>query len=281
MDNKKRKSKATGKPKKAGDYKSKSRSGRPFDNRIKKKSSEPMPKFSDEVRLNKYLSNAGICSRREADVLIESGVVEVNGKIVTEMGYKVKPGDTVKYDGGTLNSEKKRYVLLNKPKDFVTTNTDAWGRKSVMGLLAKACKEPILPIDKLDKDTTGLLLCTNDTDLAKKLNHPSQKVLKIYQVSTDKAVNVEHIEKLRMGIQVNEIVLRAEKVSYVDGKTSRDIGIELYAPKRQTVITMFEKLGYKVTKLDRVSYAGLTKKDLPRGNYRHLTEQEVAFLKMS
>lgn len=281
MDNKKKKSNKSVKPKRSGDFKAKTRSGRPFDKNIKKKSSEPLPKFSDEVRLNKYLSNAGICSRREADVLIESGVVSVNGNIVTEMGYKVKQGDVVKYDGATLNAEKKRYVLLNKPKDFVTTNTDAWGRKSVMGLLAKACREPIMPVDKLDKDTTGLMLCTNDTDLEKKLNHPSQKVLKIYQVSTDKAVNVEHIEKLRMGVQVDDLVLKAEKVSYVDGKTSRDIGVELYAQKRQTVVRMFEKLGYKVIKLDRVSYAGLTKKDLPRGHFRHLTDQEVAFLKMS
>lgn len=244
---------------------------------------DPLPTFNeDEVRLNKYLSNAGVCSRREADVLIETGVVSVNGVVITEMGYKVKPGDKVQYDDETINAETKRYVLLNKPKDFITTMDDPWGRKTVMGLVFKACKERIYPVGRLDRDTTGLLLFTNDGDLAKKLTHPRYQAKKIYQVETDKPVTSEHIELLLKGIELDDGRIAADHVEYVkDSKSSREVGIEIHSGKNRIVRRMFEKLGYQVVKLDRVQFASLTKKDLPRGFYRHLTEKEVAYLKMS
>jgi 23S rRNA pseudouridine2605 synthase len=244
---------------------------------------DPLPTFNeDEVRLNKYLSNAGVCSRREADVLIQTGVVSVNGNVVTELGYKIKPGDRVQYDGETINAETKRYVLLNKPKDFITTMDDPWGRKTVMGLVFKACKERIYPVGRLDRDTTGLLLFTNDGDLAKKLTHPRYQAKKIYQVETDKPVTTEHIELLLKGIDLDDGRIAADHVEYVkDSKSSREVGIEIHSGKNRIVRRMFEKLGYQVVKLDRVQFASLTKKDLPRGFYRHLTEKEVAYLKMS
>lgn len=244
---------------------------------------DPLPTFNeDEIRLNKYLSNAGVCSRREADVLIETGVVSVNGVVITEMGYKVKPGDKVQYDEETINAETKRYVLLNKPKDFITTMDDPWGRKTVMGLIIKACKERIYPVGRLDRDTTGLLLFTNDGDLAKKLTHPRYQAKKIYQVETDKPVTTEHIELLLKGIELDDGRIAADHVEYVkEGKSSREVGIEIHSGKNRIVRRMFEKLGYQVVKLDRVQFASLTKKDLPRGFYRHLTEKEVAYLKMS
>jgi len=244
---------------------------------------DPLPTFNEEeIRLNKYLSNAGVCSRREADVLIQSGVVSINGKVVTEMGYKIKPGDKVQYDGETINAETKRYVLLNKPKDFITTMDDPWGRKTVMGLVFKACKERIYPVGRLDRDTTGLLLFTNDGDLAKKLTHPRYQAKKIYQVETDKPVSKEHLDLLKSGIELEDGRIAADHVEYVkDSKNAREVGIEIHSGKNRIVRRMFEKLGYVVVKLDRVQFASLTKKDLPRGFYRHLTEQEVAFLKMS
>lgn len=244
---------------------------------------DPLPSFNeDEIRLNKYLSNAGVCSRREADVLIQTGVVTVNGTVVTEMGYKIKRGDKVQYDGETINAETKRYVLLNKPKDFITTMDDPWGRKTVMGLIIKACKERIYPVGRLDRDTTGLLLFTNDGDLAKKLTHPRYQAKKIYQVETDKPVTTEHMEMLLRGIDLDDGRIAADHIEYVkDSKNSREVGIEIHSGKNRIVRRMFEKLGYQVVKLDRVQFASLTKKDLPRGFYRHLTEQEVAYLKMS
>lgn len=251
--------------------------------RPKVRKGDPLPTFNeDEVRLNKYLSNAGVCSRREADVLIQTGVVTVNGEVVTELGYKIKPGDRVQYDGETINAETKRYVLLNKPKDFITTMDDPWGRKTVMGLVFKACKERIYPVGRLDRDTTGLLLFTNDGDLAKKLTHPRYQAKKIYHVETDKPVTTEHLELLRSGIELEDGRIAADNVEYVkDSKSSREVGIEIHSGKNRIVRRMFEKLGYVVVKLDRVQFASLTKKDLPRGFYRHLTEQEVAYLKMS
>lgn len=244
---------------------------------------DPLPSFNeDEIRLNKYLSNAGVCSRREADVLIQTGVVSVNGEIVTELGYKIKKGDAVQYDGETINAEIKRYVLLNKPKDFITTMDDPWGRKTVMGLVRKACKERIYPVGRLDRDTTGLLLFTNDGDLAKKLTHPRYEAKKIYQVETNKPVTTEHLEQLRRGIDLDDGRIQCDHAEYVkDGKSAREVGVEIHSGKNRIVRRMFEKLGYEVVKLDRVQFAGLTKKDLPRGFFRHLTEKEVAFLKMT
>jgi 23S rRNA pseudouridine2605 synthase len=252
-----------------------------FKNKVRK--GDPLPSFNeDEIRLNKYLSNAGVCSRREADVLIQTGVVSVNGEIITELGYKIKKGDRVQYDGETINAETKRYVLLNKPKDFITTMDDPWGRKTVMRLVMKACKERIYPVGRLDRDTTGLLLFTNDGDLAKKLTHPRYEAKKIYHVETDKAVTTEHLEMLLRGIDLEDGRIQCDSAEYVkDGRGSREVGVEIHSGKNRIVRRMFEKLGYTVVKLDRVQFASLTKKDLPRGYYRHLTEQEVAFLKMT
>lgn len=244
---------------------------------------DPLPSFNeDEVRLNKYLSNAGVCSRREADVLIQTGVVTVNGEVITELGYKIKKGDKVQYDGETVNAETKRYVLLNKPKGFITTMDDPLGRKTVMSLIIKACKERIYPVGRLDRDTTGLLLFTNDGDMAKKLTHPRYEATKIYHVETDKPVQADHLEMLTRGIELEDGKIQADKAEYVkDGKSAREVGIEIHSGKNRIVRRMFEKLGYEVVKLDRVQFASLTKKDLPRGYYRHLTEQEVHFLKMT
>jgi len=252
-----------------------------FKDRQKKVKGDPLPDLNrEDIRLNKYLSNAGICSRREADVLIQTGVVTVNDVIVLEMGYKVMPGDKVRYDGETINAEKKRYVLLNKPKDFITTMDDPWGRKTVMSLVSKACRERVYPVGRLDRETTGLLLFTNDGDMAKKLTHPRHKSSKIYHVELNKPVKLEDLKKLTEGIELEDGKTAFDKAEYVK-ESSREIGVELHSGKNRIVRRMFESMGYEVVKLDRVQFAGLTKKDLPRGHYRHLTEKELAFLKMS
>lgn len=271
------KPKSTSKPAAAAEGSSKPH----FKPKVRK--GDPLPTFNEEdVRLNKYLSNAGVCSRREADVLIQTGVVSVNGEIITELGYKIKKGDKVQYDGETINAETKRYVLLNKPKGFITTMDDPLGRKTVMGLVINACKERIYPVGRLDRDTTGLLLFTNDGDMAKKLTHPRYEATKIYHVETDKPVQKEHLELLMRGIELEDGRIQADKAEYVtDGKSAREVGIEIHSGKNRIVRRMFEKLGYEVVKLDRVQFASLTKKDLPRGYYRHLTEKEVSFLKMT
>lgn len=248
----------------------------------RKPKGEPLPNFSDEVRLNKYIANTGVCSRREADTLIATGVVSVNGEVITEMGYKVKPGDTVKYDGESIKPDTKRYVLLNKPKDYVMSNADPKGRKSVMALVAKACKEAVFPVDKMDREAKGLLLCTNDGDLAKKLTHPAYKALQIYQVLLDKTLQPDDMKQLsEEGVFLDKGKVFVEEVSFITGKSNHEVGISIRSNKNKIVNRIFEKLGYRVITLDRVEYAGLTKKDLPRGHYRHLTEKEVAFLKMS
>lgn len=252
-----------------------------FKDRQKKDKPVALPDLNRlDIRLNKYLSNAGICSRREADVLIQTGVVTVNDVIVLEMGYKVQPGDKVRYDGETINAEKKRYVLLNKPKDFITTMDDPWGRKTVMSLVSKACKERVYPVGRLDRETTGLLLFTNDGDMAKKLTHPRHKSSKIYHVELNKPVKKEDLERLLTGLDLEDGKTAFDKAEYVK-ESSREIGVELHSGKNRIVRRMFESMGYEVVKLDRVQFAGLTKKDLPRGHYRHLTEKELAFLKMS
>lgn len=251
-----------------------------FKERVKK--GDPLPSFNEnEIRLNKYLSNAGICSRREADVLIQTGVVTVNGEIITELGYKVNPGDSVQYDGETINAETKRYVLLNKPKGFITTMDDPMGRKTVMGLIRKACRERIYPVGRLDRDTTGLLLFTNDGDMAKKLTHPRYQAKKIYHVELNKSVAREDLEKLMKGVDLEDGRTRFDMADFVKDGSAREIGVELHSGKNRIVRRMFEALGYEVIKLDRVQFSGLTKKDLPRGMFRHLTESEVSFLKMT
>ena len=252
-----------------------------IDFKEKVKKGDPLPSFNEEaIRLNKYLSNAGICSRREADVLIQTGVVSVNGNVILELGYKVKPEDIVQYDGETINAETKRYVLLNKPKGFITTMDDPMGRKPVMTLVRKACKERVYPIGRLDRDTTGLLLFTNDGDMAKKLTHPRYQAKKIYHAEVDKPLPKEELEKLKKGLDLEDGRTRFDEAEYVNGNP-REIGVELHSGKNRIVRRMFEALGYKVVKLDRVQFASLTKKDLPRGYYRHLSEKEIAFLKMS
>lgn len=231
------------------------------------------------IRLNKFISNAGVCSRREADVLISSGVVTVNGEVITQMGYKVKATDEVCYDGEKLSNERKVYLLLNKPKGFITTVSDPQDRKTVMSLVGKACTERIYPVGRLDRNTSGLLLFTNDGELTKKLTHPSFGARKIYHVELDKALTKADMEALLEGIELEDGVSRVDDVQYVENANSRKVvGVELHSGKNRIVRRMFNHLGYNVEKLDRVCFAGLTKKDLPRGHYRFLTAKEVAFL---
>lgn len=239
------------------------------------------PADQGKVRLNKYVANSGICSRREADSLIAAGVITVNGNTVTELGTKVSPSDDVRYDGQRINPEHLQYVLLNKPKDYITTMNDPQGRKTVMLLVRKACKERIFPVGRLDRHTTGLLLFTNDGDLAKKLTHPKHEVQKIYHVVLDKKVKPAHLKQIREGIELEDGPIKADDVAYVgDGSNQFEVGIEIHSGKNRIVRRIFEHFGYRVVKLDRVVFAGLTKKDLPRGMNRHLTKKEVAFLKM-
>ncbi len=253
-----------------------------IDYKIKVKKGDPLPSFNeDQVRLNKYLSNAGVCSRREADVLIQTGVVTVNGKIITELGYKIAPDDVIQYDGETINAETKRYVLLNKPKGFITTMDDPRGRKTVMTLVKKACRERIYPVGRLDRETTGLLLFTNDGDMAKKLTHPRYQAKKIYHVELNKPVTKEDMERLLKGVDLEDGKTRVDEVAYIENGSSSEVGVEIHSGKNRIVRRLFEAMGYVVVKLDRVQFAGLTKKDLPRGFYRHLTEQEISFLKMT
>jgi 23S rRNA pseudouridine2605 synthase len=263
--------------KKKGSYEKKAS----FDPDIKKKTSSANKKYSEEIRLNRYLAIAGICSRREADDLIKAGVVKVNGEIILEMGYKVQPGDVVNYGGQTLKPERHVYVLLNKPKDFITTRSDPQDRRTVMNLIAKASKENIYPVGRLDRMTTGLLLFTNDGELTRKLTHPSSEIEKIYHVFTDKVVKYDDLKKLQEGIELDDGMIKADKAKYVgNGEDKKQVGVELHSGRNRIVRRMFEHLGYRVIKLDRVVFAGLTKKDLPRGKYRLLTEREIATLKM-
>ena len=248
----------------------------------KPKTPPPTPKAYDgTMRLNKYIANAGICSRREADKLIAAGSVSVNGKVVTEMGFQVHEGDVVNYGGEVLRSERKRYFLLNKPKGYITTLDDPQERKTVMMLIDSACPERIYPVGRLDRNTTGLLLFTNDGDLARRLTHPSTGVYKIYHVEVDKAVTRDDMKKLLEGIELEDGPIHVDDIQYVEGANDkRIVGVALHSGKNRIVRRMFEHLGYSIHKLDRVVFAGLTKKDLPRGRYRELTEQEVGYLKM-
>ena len=235
---------------------------------------------SDLIRLNKYLANAGLCSRREADTLIAAGNVSVNGKTVTEMGYKVKSGDTVKFDGRVISPEKKEYILLNKPKNFITTTRDERGRRTVMELITNASKSRIVPVGRLDRNTTGLLLFTNDGDLAKKLTHPKHNIRKIYHVELDKALKAVDYKNIATGLNLEDGPIEVDEISFVTNKTKKEVGIKIHSGRNRIVRRIFEHLGYEVIKLDRVVFAGLTKKDLPRGHWRHLTEQEVINLRM-
>lgn len=232
------------------------------------------------IRLNKYIANAGICSRREADVLIATGAITVNGEIVTEMGHKVMPTDEVRYGDKILQREKPVYVLLNKPKDYITTTDDERGRANVMELVRDACEERIYPVGRLDRDTTGLLLFTNDGDLTKKLTHPSSEIEKTYDVELDKPFASVDMDLLRNnGVELHDGKITPDEVEYV-GEGKKEVGITIHSGKNRIVRRIFESLGYEVVKLDRVVFAGLTKKDLPRGRWRFLTKNEISFLKM-
>ena len=232
------------------------------------------------IRLNKFISNSGICSRREADTYIEHGSVTVNGNLVTEMGYKVQANDDVRFDGSSITPEKKKYVLLNKPKNYITTMDDDRGRKTVMELVSNAANERIYPVGRLDRMTTGLLLFTNDGELAKKLTHPKHDVKKLYHASLDKKLDLKDLQKLRGEVVIEGKKVFIDAISYVEGQTKTEIGIEIHSGRNRIVRKIFEHVGYKVVKLDRVLFAGLTKKNLPRGRWRELTNQELANLQM-
>ena len=233
-----------------------------------------------KIRLNKYLANSGMCSRREADRMIKAGQVEVNGETITEMGVKVSMSDEVKYNGMIIKPEHKRYILLNKPKDYITTLKDPNARHTVMDLIQGACKERVYPVGRLDRNTTGVLLFTNDGDLAKKLTHPSNEIQKIYHVTTDKAVSVADIEKMTEGFELEDGFIKADEVGYLDQFNKSEIGIRIHSGRNRIVRRIFEYLGYDVVKLDRISFAGLDKKGLSRGRWRFLAEKEVGFLYM-
>jgi 23S rRNA pseudouridine2605 synthase len=235
----------------------------------------------DGIRLNKYIANAGICSRREADELITAGVIKVNGVVVTTLGSKVMPEDKVQYGDQSISNEKKRYLLLNKQKGYVTTTKDPHAKNTVMELIEGACRERIYPVGRLDRNTTGLLLFTNDGDLAKKLMHPSSRIRKMYHVVLDQPVSKADMLKIAEGIALDDDRVQVDGIAYVeDAKDRREIGLELHSGQNRVVRRIFESLGYKVTKLDRVVYAGLTKKGIPRGKWRFLSDQEVIRLKM-
>ena len=233
-----------------------------------------------EIRLNKYMSNAGICSRREADEYITSGRVKINGETVTELGTKIKRSDVVEFDDKVVTPERKCYVLLNKPKDCVTTSDDPNGRLTVMDIVKNACKERIYPVGRLDRNTTGVLLLTNDGDLASKLTHPKFIKKKIYHVWTDKDISEEDMQRIADGIELEDGEIHADAISYVSDTDRNQAGIEIHSGRNRIVRRIFETLGYRVTKLDRVYFAGLTKKNLPRGRWRYLTQEEVNFLRM-
>jgi len=244
--------------------------------RARKKSAEE----SGLIRLNRYISNAGICSRRKADELISAGVISVNGEVVSELGYKIDPNkDAVRYNGELLKREKMVYVLLNKPKDYITTTDDPQERRTVMQLVEKASKERIYPVGRLDRNTTGLLLMTNDGDLADKLSHPKNNIVKLYHAELNKSLTQGDLNKIGFGLELEDGLIKPDAISYVQGGTKREVGIQIHSGKNRIVRRIFEHLGYEVVKLDRAVYANLTKKDLPRGRWRYLDEKEIIQLK--
>ena len=235
---------------------------------------------TEPLRLNKFLANAGVCSRREADEFIQAGVVTVNGEVVTELGTKILRTDEVKFHDTPVSLEKKVYVLLNKPKDYVTTSDDPQQRKTVMDLVKDVCPERIYPVGRLDRNTTGVLLLTNDGDLASKLTHPKFLKKKVYHVHLDKNLTSHDMDQIREGITLEDGEIKADAVEYADERDKSQVGIEIHSGKNRIVRRIFESLGYRVTKLDRVQFAGLTKKNLRRGDWRFLTEKEVDMLRM-
>ena len=250
----------------------------PFKKRISKGPKNQAKK--EGMRLNQFIAHAGICSRREADQFIAAGVVSVNDEVVVEMGYRLKPTDSVKFNNAVIKSEKKKYLLLNKPKGFICTSEDPKNRKTVMELVSGACKERLYPVGRLHRQTTGLLLFTNDGEMAKKLTNPKHGLKKIYHVLLDKNLKSLDLKKIVEGIKLEEGIAYVEAATYIKDAPKREVGIEIHKGKNSTVRKIFEQLGYKVLRLDRVYFAGLTKKDIPRGRHRFLSEQEVSMLKM-
>lgn len=236
-------------------------------------------KAKDEIRLNKYISNSGVCSRRDADIYIQSGNVKVNGVPVIEMGYLVKPGDVVNFDGNVLTPEKKEYILLNKPKNFTTALDEGQEYRNVLELVKGSTTAKIGAVGRMDKNTTGLLLFTNDTDMIRKFTLPNQKSSKIYQVSLDKNLKYEDLEKINKGLVLDGHRVFVEDVSYIEGEAKSEVGLKLRSSNIKVVRSIFEHFNYDVLRIDRVAFAGLTKKNLPRGNWRKLTDQEIINLK--
>ena len=282
-------------PRQQGGYQPRQQGGYKPNNSRQRPSFSPAPKFNmkrrvdygegyvdpnESLRLNKFLANAGVCSRREADDFIMAGVVSVNGEIVTELGTKVKRTDEVKFHDQLVKLEKKVYVLLNKPKDCVTTSDDPQQRTTVMDLVKGACPERIYPVGRLDRNTTGVLLLTNDGDLASKLTHPKFLKKKIYHVFLDKKVTAHDLQQILDGVQLEDGEVRADAIEYADERDKSQVGIEIHSGKNRIVRRIFESLGYRVVKLDRVQFAGLTKKNVRRGDWRYLTEKEVDMLRM-
>jgi 23S rRNA pseudouridine2605 synthase len=247
--------------------------------RVKKTIPGEKKQEAELIRLNRFIANSGVCSRREADEIIKKGYITVNGKQVTDMGTKVTDADDVRYKNRSLSAEKKVYILLNKPKDYVTTVEDPHATHTVLDLIGDGCSERVYPVGRLDKSTTGVLLLTNDGDLAGKLTHPKYNRKKIYHVFLDRVVAKNDLFKLTEGIELEGEIIAADAVSYTDAEDKSQLGVELHSGQNRVVRRLFDKLGYKVQKLDRVYFAGLTKKNLPRGKWRFLTEKEVSMLK--
>jgi 23S rRNA pseudouridine2605 synthase len=249
--------------------------------KLSKKPVQKEKKPDSDIRLNKYIANAGVCSRREADEYIKAGAVTVNGKVVSELGSKIKQGDVVNLDGHVIKPEKKVYILLNKPKDFVTTVDDPHATRTVMDLIKHACDERVYPVGRLDRNSTGVLLFTNDGELTKRLTHPKYRKRKIYHIHLDKNMVKTDMQKLVEGIELEDGLAQADMVSFPDESDKKQVGIEIHSGKNRIIRRMMESLGYKVLKLDRVYFAGLTKKNLPRGKWRFLSSKEINLLMMN
>lgn len=236
--------------------------------------------MESEMALNKYVALSGICSRRKAVEFIEKGDVKINGEVATKPYQRVQPGDTVTFKEKTIKPEsKKQYILLNKPKNCITSLSDPEGRQTVIDVVKDACKERIFPVGRLDRNTTGLLILTNDGDLAKKLSHPSHKIKKLYYATLDKPVSEDHVDQILAGLELEDGKAEVDACGFVDGSKGYEVGIEIHIGRNRIVRRLFEHFGYQVKKLDRMYYAGLTKKDLPRGRWRHLSQQEIIMLK--
>lgn len=273
-------SKGKGKPSERGRKNARSGSYARGNTPIKK--NNPAPKKSgnpDEIRLNKYVANSGMCSRREADVHIATGLVSVNGKVITEMGFKVKLGDEVRYDGARINPEKKAYVLLNKPKGFATTTSEGKGR-TVMDLVANATNSRIKPIGRLGRNSKGLLLFTNDDAIAKKFTNSKNGVARLFHIELDKNLKLEDLKKIQAGFKIDGKLIAVEEISYIDGASKKEIGLKIKNTGNTIIRSIFEYIKYEIVSLDCVAIGHLTKKDIPRGSWKHLTEQELNTLKM-